>query len=252
MLLLDYKKGVYVMNFKKQFKEGLLTNNPVLIQMVGMCATMAITTSMFNGLGMGVSVMVILTCCNLVISAMRKIIPNDIRLAIFVIVIAGFVTIVDILLEAYVPALSDALGVFIPLIVVNCMIIGRAEAFAQKNGIVASIVDGITQGFGFTVVLVAMSVIREFFGSGTFGGGLIDVSEGFRITLDGTGAGIQLFSSDYGALLVIMPFGGFITVGCLIAFTQYMTNKSAEKEETARKAELAAQLAELTLVKEEV
>ena len=121
------------MNIKQQFKEGLITNNPVLVQLIGMCATMAITTSLFNGIGMGLSVLVILTCCNVVISLIRKVIPNDIRLAIFVLVIAGFVTIVDLLLQAYVPALSASLGVFIPLIVVNCIIIGRAEAFCQKN-----------------------------------------------------------------------------------------------------------------------
>ena len=121
------------MNIKQQFKEGLITNNPVLVQLIGMCATMAITTSLFNGIGMGLSVLVILTCCNVVISLIRKVIPNDIRLAIFVLVIASFVTIVDLLLQAYVPALSASLGVFIPLIVVNCIIIGRAEAFCQKN-----------------------------------------------------------------------------------------------------------------------
>ena len=126
------------MNIKKQFREGLITNNPVLVQQIGMCATMAITTSLFNGVGMGLSVLIILTCCNVVVSAMRKIIPDEIRLAIFVVVIAGFVTIVDLLLQAFVPALSSALGVFIPLIVVNCIIIGRAEAFCQKQPVGAS------------------------------------------------------------------------------------------------------------------
>ena len=133
------------MNFKKQLREGLLTQNPVLVQVLGMCSTMAITTTLFNGIGMGLSVLVILTCCNIVISAMRKVIPNDIRLAIFVVVIAGFVTIIDLLLQAYLPALSKSLGVFIPLIVVNCIILGRAEAFASKNGVLASAVDGLTQ-----------------------------------------------------------------------------------------------------------
>ena len=126
------------MNIKQQFKEGLITNNPVLVQLLGMCATMAITTSLFNGIGMGFSVLAILTCCNVVISLIRKIIPNDIRLAIFVLVIAGFVTIVDLLLQAFIPALSESLGVFIPLIVVNCIIIGRAEAFCQKNPLLPS------------------------------------------------------------------------------------------------------------------
>ena len=224
------------MNIKKQFKEGLITNNPVLVQLIGMCATMAITTTLFNGVGMGLSVLIILTCCNVVVSAIRKIIPNEIRLAIFVVIIAGFVTIVDLLLQAYIPALSEALGVFIPLIVVNCIIIGRAEAFCQKNTIGASFFDGIFQGLGYTVVLIIMCVFRELVGSGKFGGGLIDIANGFRITMDGTGGGIQIFSADYGATIMLLPFGGFITLGLLIALMQYMLKKSAKKKEAAAKA----------------
>lgn len=222
------------MNIKKQFKEGLITNNPVLVQQIGMCATMAITTSLFNGVGMGLSVLIILTCCNVVISAMRKIIPDEIRLAIFVVVIAGFVTIVDLLLQAFVPALSSALGVFIPLIVVNCIIIGRAEAFCQKMPVCPSFFDGIFQGLGYTCVLVIMCVVREFLGSGRFGGGLIDLARG--ITLDGTGAGIQIFAEDFGATILIMPFGGFLTLGCLIAVMQYALKKSAKKKQLAEEA----------------
>ena len=224
------------MNIKKQFKEGLITNNPVLVQLIGMCATMAITTTLFNGVGMGISVLIILTCCNVVVSAIRKIIPGEIRLAIFVVVIAGFVTIVDLLLQAYIPALSDALGVFIPLIVVNCIIIGRAEAFCQKNTVGASFFDGVFQGLGYTLVLVAMCVIREFIGSGRFGGGLIDITNGLRFTLDGTGAGIQLFPSEYGAGIMNLPFGGFITLGLLIAAMQYALKRSAKKREEKEKA----------------
>ena len=224
------------MNIKKQFKEGLITNNPVLVQLIGMCATMAITTTLFNGVGMGLSVLIILTCCNVVVAAIRKIIPNEIRLAIFVVIIAGFVTIVDLLLKAYIPALSEALGVFIPLIVVNCIIIGRAEAFCQKNTIGASFFDGIFQGLGYTVVLIIMCVFRELVGSGKFGGGLIDIANGFRITMDGTGGGIQIFSADYGATIMLLPFGGFITLGLLIALMQYMLKKSAKKKEAAAKA----------------
>ncbi|MBP3654124.1 MAG: electron transport complex subunit E [Oscillospiraceae bacterium] len=219
------------MNIKKQFKEGLITNNPVLVQLIGMCATMAITTSMFNGVGMGLSVLIILTCCNVVVSLLRKIIPGEIRLAIFVVVIAGFVTIVDLLLQAFVPALSDALGVFIPLIVVNCIIIGRAEAFCSKNGVAASFIDGIAQGLGYTLVLMAMCFIRELLGSGSIGGGLIDIANGFRLTLDGSGAGIQIFPSEYGIMYMILPFGGFMTLGALIALMQYVLRKSAEKKE---------------------
>jgi len=216
------------MNIKNQFREGLITNNPVLVQQIGMCATMAITTTLFNGVGMGLSVLIILTCCNVVISAIRKIIPNEIRLAIFVVVIAGFVTIVDLLLQAFVPALSESLGVFIPLIVVNCIIIGRAEAFCQKNSVGASFFDGIFQGLGYTCVLVIMCVVREFLGSGRFGGGLIDLSKG--ITLDGTGAGIQIFNSEYGVSILNLPFGGFLTLGVLIAVMQYALKKSADKK----------------------
>ena len=225
------------MNIKKQFKEGLITNNPVLVQLIGMCATMAITTTLFNGVGMGLSVLIILTCCNVAVSAIRKMIPNEIRLAIFVVIIAGFVTIVDLLLQAYIPALSAALGVFIPLIVVNCIIIGRAEAFCQKNTIGASFFDGIFQGLGYTVVLIIMCVFRELVGSGRFGGGLIDVANGFRFTLDGTGACIQIFPELYGASIMTLPFGGFLTLGTLIAIMQYALKKSAKKKELAESAE---------------
>ena len=223
------------MNIKKQFKEGLITNNPVLVQLIGMCATMAITTTLFNGVGMGLSVLIILTCCNVVVAAIRKIIPNEIRLAIFVVIIAGFVTIVDLLLKAYIPALSDALGVFIPLIVVNCIIIGRAEAFCQKNTVGASFFDGIFQGLGYTLVLIIMCVFREFTGSGRFGGGLIDLAKG--ITMDGTGAGIQIFPETYGASIMTLPFGGFLTLGLLIALMQYALKKSAKKQELKAQAE---------------
>lgn len=153
------------MNFGKQFKEGLITQNPVLVQLLGMCSTMAITTSFFNGLGMGISVLIILTLSNIFIALLRKIIPNEVRIACFIVVIAGFVTCVDLLLKAFVPALSNSLGVFIPLIVVNCIILGRAEGFASKNGIGASAVDGICQGIGYTLVLIVMCVVRELLGS---------------------------------------------------------------------------------------
>ena len=224
------------MNIKNQFKEGLVTNNPVLVQLVGMCATMAITTSLFNGVGMGLSVLVILTCCNVVVSLLRKIIPGEIRLAIFVVVIAGFVTIVDLVLQAYVPALAESRGVFIPLIVVNCIIIGRAEAFCSKNGVFASFIDGISQGLGYTLVLIAMCVIREFLGSGTFGAGQIEIgANGLQFAM-GTAKGIQIFPAEYGIMYMILPFGGFVTLGVLIALMQYVLKKSAEKAE-AKKAQ---------------
>ena len=209
------------MNVKNQLRDGLITNNPVLVQLLGMCSTMAITTSLFNGIGMGISVMVILTCCNIVISLLRKVIPNDIRIAVFVVIIAGFVTIVDLVLQAYVPALSESLGVFIPLIVVNCIIIGRAEAFAAKNSVGASALDGIFQGLGYTIVLCVMCIIRELLGKGSFGGGLLN-----------GGDGIALFGANFqGALILTMPFGGFLTLGCLIALMQWALRKSKEKKE---------------------
>ena len=226
------------MNIKNQFKEGLVTNNPVLVQLIGMCATMAITTSLFNGVGMGLSVLVILTCCNVVVSLLRKIIPGEIRLAIFVVVIAGFVTIVDLVLQAYVPALADSLGVFIPLIVVNCIIIGRAEAFCSKNSVGASFIDGIAQGLGYTLVLIAMCVIREFLGSGTFGAGLVEIVDGSLHFAMGTAKGIQLFPADYGIMYMILPFGGFVTLGCLIALMQYVLAKSAAKAEAKKEQEV--------------
>ena len=219
------------MNIGKQFKEGMITNNPVLVQQIGLCATMAITTSLFNGLGMGLSVLIILTCCNVVISAIRKIIPDQIRLAIFVVVIAGFVTIVDLLLQAFVPALSESLGVFIPLIVVNCIIIGRAEAFCQKETVQRSFFDGVFMGLGYTLVLIAMCVVRELLGAGTFGGGLIDTANGFRLTLDGTGAGLRIFPEQFGAGALLLPFGGFLILGLLLAAMNAALAKSAKKKE---------------------
>ncbi len=202
------------MNFKKQLYEGLLTKNPVTVQLLGMCSTMAITTSLFNGLGMGLAVTIILTCSNILISALRKVIPSQIRIAAYVTIIAGFVTIVDLAIQAFVPALSTSLGVFIPLIVVNCIILGRAEAFASKNGILASAVDGITQGIGYTLALTIVCVIRELLGSGTFGGGLLNGGEGIRIIPD-----------PYPAMQLVMPVGGFLVLGCVIAGSQYMVKK---------------------------
>lgn len=208
------------MNFKKQLREGLTTNNPVLVQLLGMCSTLAITTTLFNGIGMGISVTIILICSNVVISLLRKIIPSKIRIAAYIVVIAGFVTIVDLLMQAFLPSLSESLGVFIPLIVVNCIILARAESFASKNTVAASAVDGLTQGIGYTIVLVVMCIIREFFGNGTFGGGIL----GFE------GSGIRILPQEYTTLFIILPFGGFLVMGVLIAAMQYVSNKAAEKQ----------------------
>ena len=207
------------MNFKKQLRAGLLTENPVLAQLLGMCSTMAITTTLFNGLGMGVSVTLILICSNVVISLLRRVIPDKIRIAAYIVIIAGFVTMVDLLLKAFLPALSDSLGVFIPLIVVNCIILGRAEAFASKNTVLASAVDGLTQGIGYTAALVAMCVLRELLGSGTFGKGVFGAD------------GIRVLDAQYPALIMILPVGGFLTLGCLIALAQWLNRRLSARRE---------------------
>ena len=215
------------MNIGKMFKEGLLTKNPVFVQLLGMCSTLAITTSLFNGIGMGVSVTIILICSNVLISALRKVIPSQIRIAAYITIIAGFVTVVDLLMQAFLPDLSESLGVFIPLIVVNCMILGRAEAFASKNGVLASALDGLFQGIGYTVALVVVCVIRELLGAGTFGGGLLHGGEGIRIIPEG-----------YPAMQMVMPVGGFLTLGFVIAGFQWLMKqiraKEAKKEAAAK------------------
>ncbi len=215
------------MNFKKQFREGLLTKNPVLVQLLGMCSVLAITTSLFNGLGMGLSVTLILICSNVLISALRKVIPSEIRIAAYIVIIAGFVTIVDLMLQAFLPALSENLGVFIPLIVVNCIILGRAEAFASKNGVLASAVDGLCQGIGYTVALCIMCIIRELLGSGTFGGGILNGGEGIRIIPEGI-----------PAMQLVMPVGGFLTLGCVIAGSQWLMKRMERKRKEKEAAEV--------------
>ena len=208
------------MNFKKQLKDGFLTQNPVLVQLLGMCSVMAISTTLFNGIGMGLSVTIILVCSNIVISLLRKVIPSKIRIAAYIVVIAGFVTMVDLLMQAYLPSLSESLGIFIPLIVVNCIILGRAEAFASKNSVAASALDGVCQGLGYTVVLIIMCVVREFLGSGTFGGGILGPD----------GAGIRILPEQFPAMMMILPVGGFLTLGCLIALVQYFLSKKGAND----------------------
>ena len=215
------------MDIKKQFEEGLLSKNPVLVQLLGMCSVLAITTSMFNGIGMGLSVTIILICSNVLISALRKVIPSEIRIAAYIVIIAGFVTIVDLILQAFLPALSESLGMFIPLIVVNCIILGRAEAFASKNSVLASAIDGLFQGIGYTIALVIMCVIRELLGSGTFGGGILNGGEGIVIIPEG-----------YPAMQMVMPVGGFLTLGFVIAGFQWFMRRRQSKlkeKEAAKK-----------------
>ena len=214
------------MNFKKQFSEGLLTKNPVTVQLLGMCSTLAITTSLFNGLGMGLAVTIITICSNVLISALRKVIPSQIRIAAYITIIAGFVTVVDLALQAFIPDLVASLGVFIPLIVVNCMVLGRAEGFASKNGVLASAVDGLCQGIGYTVALVITCVIRELLGSGTFGGGLLNGGEGIR-----------LIPAEFPAMQMVMPVGGFLVLGFVIAGSQWLIQnmeKKNKKKEVAK------------------
>ena len=194
------------MHIGKQLKEGLISQNPVLIQLLGMCSTLAITTTIANGIGMGASVTIILTLSNVIISLLRKVIPEQVRIAAYIVVIAGFVTIVDLLLQAFAQDIAESLGVFIPLIVVNCIILARAESFASKNKPVSAAVDGICQGLGYTMVLIVMSAIRELLGSGAL-------------------AGTQLFPAEYSASLIAQPVGGFLTLGCLIALMQWAQRK---------------------------
>ena len=195
------------MNVGKQLKEGLLTQNPVLVQLLGMCSTLAITTTISNGIGMGLSVTIILTLSNIFISLLRKIIPEQVRIACYIVVIAGFVTMVNLLLQAFFPDIAESLGVFIPLIVVNCIILARAESFASKNKPAAAAIDGVCQGIGYTLVLLVMSAIRELLGSGAL-------------------AGYQIFPAEYSASLIAQPVGGFLTLGFLIALMQWAQRKA--------------------------
>ena len=191
----------YVAQFAK---EGILTNNPILIQVLGTCPTLATTTSVQNGIGMGLCAAAVLIFSNLLISLLGKFIPRQIRIASYIVVIAGFVTIVDMALKAYIPALSKSLGLFVPLIVVNCIVLARAEAFASKNGPFVSVLDGLFMGIGFAFALFLLSAIREIIGSGTF-------------------FGIYLFPPEYAAGMFVSPPGAFISLGILIAAFKTVT-----------------------------
>ena len=202
-------------NQKKTFMSvllnGLIWENPTFVLMLGMCPTLAITTAASNGIGMGLAVTFVLIFSNLVISLLRKAIPDQIRIPAFIVVIATFVTIVQLIIKAFLPALDASLGVFIPLIVVNCIVLGRAEAFASKNSVAASAVDGICQGIGYTVVLVIMCTVRELLGAGTL-------------------MGIQIMPASYTpALMLVLPVGGFLCLGTLIAVMQWALARSEKK-----------------------
>ena len=203
----------------KTFINGFLRENPLLVLNIGLCSSLGVTTSIFNGIGMGIGMTFVLVMSEIVISCFRKLIPSAIRLPIFITVIAAFTTIVQLVLNAYVESLYNALGVFIPLIVVNCIIMGRVEAFASKNKIGDSILDGLGMGIGYTIVLVVISLIRELLGGGTLFAGTalkIDVlPEAFRI---------GIFNSAPGGFLV---FG--ILAACLQAYKQHQANKENQK-----------------------
>ncbi|MDR0999337.1 MAG: electron transport complex subunit E [Clostridiales bacterium] len=187
------------MNPIKILKNGILDENPTFVLVIGMCPTLAVTTSAINGIGMGLSTMVVLACSNIAISLLRNFIPETVRIPAFVVIIASFVTIVQFLLQAYLPALNAALGIFIPLIVVNCIILARAEAFASKNNPIMSACDGIGMGLGFTAALFIIGCVRELLGAGTLLG-LTVLPEFFPRTI-----------------IMILPPGAFITLGFLMA-----------------------------------
>ena len=201
------------MNKLSIFTKGIIKENPVLVLLLGLCPTLATTTSAINGLGMGVATLAVLTCSNIVISILKNIIPSKVRIPCYIVVIAGFVTIVQLLLKAYIPALDAALGLFIPLIVVNCIILGRAEMFASKNGIIDSALDGLGMGIGFTLTLGMMGLIREFFGNGT----------AFDINIYADTAITPM------GIFMLAP-GGFFVFAILVAAVNYFSKGKAIKK----------------------
>ncbi len=183
---------------KRTFLNGIFKENPTFVLFLGMCPTLAVTTSAFNGVGMGLSTMVVLVFANIFISLLRNFIPDKVRIAAYVVVIAGFVTVIEMVLKAYAQPVSQALGIYIPLIVVNCIILGRAEAFASKNNVLSSAVDGLGMGLGFTAALTIIGTIREILGAGTF-------------------FGVSLFGEAFQPVtIMILPPGAFITLGLIV------------------------------------
>ena len=204
-------------NFKNQMLEGLFDNNPVLVQMLGMCSTLAVTTSVTNALGMGLAVTAVLICSNIFISLLRNFIPKQIRIASYIVIISGFVTAVQLLIQAYLPDLNKTLGLFIPLIVVNCIILARAESFASRQPVLPSAVDGLAMGIGYTFALVMVAAVRELVGAGTL--------LGFRV----------MPAAYEPAIIFILPSGAFLTLGFLIALMNKIRSSmaaGAKKEET--------------------
>ncbi|NPV38337.1 Electron transport complex protein RnfE [Brevinematales bacterium NS] len=207
------------MNAWKEFLKGLFKENPIFVVVLGLCPTLAVTTQTINGIGMGLAVIFVLTMSNLLISLLRNFIPEMVRIPAYIVIIASFVTIVQMVIKAFAPELDRALGIFIPLIVVNCIILGRAEAFASKNPPLLSVMDGLGMGLGFTLSLTLIGFIREVLGSGT-------------ITLQLAGIGTVIDLSQWissPAVVMILPTGGFVVMGLLLAFFQYLRNRQAEK-----------------------
>jgi electron transport complex protein RnfE len=186
------------MNYLNIIKNGIIKDNPTFVLMLGMCPTLATTTSAGNGLAMGLATMAVLICTNLVISCMKKVTPDKVRIPVFIVVIAAFVTILQMVIKAYLPDVDKSLGLFIPLIVVNCIILGRAEAFAAKNSPIASLFDGIGIGLGFTIALTLLGIVREVLGNGSI-------------------FGFAFLPEEYNILLFVLAPGAFITLGYLIA-----------------------------------
>ena len=197
---------------KDTFFNGLFKENPTFVLFLGMCPTLAVTTAAINGLGMGLSTMAVLICSNVFISLLRNFIPEKVRIAAYVVVIASFVTVVEMLMKAYVPALSKSLGLYIPLIVVNCIILGRAEAFASKNGIIASAFDGLGMGLGFTMALTLIGAIRELLGAGSFFGMALPIPN------------FQPMS------IMIMPPGAFLTLAIIVMVINIIKKRKGADE----------------------
>lgn len=196
----------------KEITKGIIKENPTLVMLLGMCPTLAVTTQAMNGIGMGLATTFVLLGSNIVISALRKVIPDKVRIPAFIVIIASFVTLIGFLLEGFVPSLYDSLGIYLTLITVNCIIFGRAEMFASKNGVVASACDAIGMGIGFTLALFLMGSVREIIGSGKWMGFTIPVL------------------SENPMLLFIMPAGGFFTLGVIIALVNKLSNKKPPQE----------------------
>lgn len=207
-----------------EISKGIIKDNPTLVMLLGMCPTLAVTTQAANGIGMGLATTFVLLGSNIVVSALRRVIPDKVRIPAFIVIIASFVTLIGFLLEGFVPDLYDSLGIYLTLITVNCIIFGRAEMFASKNGIVSSACDAIGMGLGFTLALFLMGSVREIIGSGTWLAGL-----GKMVGSDWDGFTIPVIS-DNPMLLFIMPAGGFFTLGVIIALVNKLSNKKPPQE----------------------